>query len=225
MQDEAVTLRYFLCRALGEFRVPDGTDVLLKAATTNRDPKEQSVRLGAIEAIAVRAFNLSHLDPPQPLTTPELEPTLFRLASDDDPLVRSETAYALGQLGTPACLDRLEAMLDDAYPDARYNAAVALAHHGRAKAVATLVEMLDPSVNAGDQKAESDQVRAANHTMTATGALAAAEDLAQQCPDADLSPVVQAIKNLTLSGTNVDPHVVTAAKHTLEVLEQQSPPK
>jgi hypothetical protein len=225
VQDEAVTLRYFLCRALGEFRVPDGTDVLLKAATTNRDPKEQSIRLGAIEAIAVRAFNLAHLDPPQPLTTPELEPTLFRLASDDDPLVRSETAYALGQLGTPACLDRLEAMLDDAYPDARYNAAVALAHHGRAKAVATLVEMLDPSANASDQKAESDQVRAANRTMTATGALAAAEDLAQQSRDADLSPVVQAIKNLILNGTNVDPHIVTSAKHTLAVLEQQSPPK
>ena len=104
VQDEAVTLRYFLCRALGEFRVPDGTDVLLKAATTNRDPKEQSIRLGAIEAIAVRAFNLAHLDPPQPLTTPELEPTLFRLASDDDPLVRSETAYApraAGHTGLP----------------------------------------------------------------------------------------------------------------------------
>ena len=145
MQDEAVTLRFFLCRALGEFRVPDGIDVLLKAATTNRDPKEQSVRLGAIEAIAIRAYNLSHLDPPQPLTSPELEPTLFRLASDDDPLVRSETAYALGQIGTPASLDRLEAMLDDAYPDARFNAAIALAHHGRAKAVATLAEMLDPT--------------------------------------------------------------------------------
>ena len=116
-------------------------------------------------------------------------------------------------------------MLDDAYPDARYNAAVALAHHGRAKAVATLVEMLDPSANASDQKAESDQVRAANRTMTATGALAAAEDLAQQSRDADLSPVVQAIKNLILNGTNVDPHIVTSAKHTLAVLEQQSPPK
>src|SRR6185369_16534017 len=33
MDDESVNLRYFLCRALGEFRVHDGMDVLVKAAT------------------------------------------------------------------------------------------------------------------------------------------------------------------------------------------------
>ena len=65
MQQEAVTLRYFLCRALGEFRVPDGLNVLLKAAATNRDPREEEVRRGAIQAIAVRASNLAQLQPPQ----------------------------------------------------------------------------------------------------------------------------------------------------------------
>jgi HEAT repeat protein len=233
MQDEAVTLRYFLCRALGEFRVPDGIEVLLKAASTNRDPKEQSVRLGAIEAIAVRAYNLSHLQPPQPLASPELEPTLFRLASDDDPLVRSETAYALGQLGTPASLDRLEAMLDDAYTDARYNAAVALAHHGRAKAAATLAEMLDPTETTESQRAENAQARAANRTQALTSALSAAEELAQQNPDADMTPVIQALKKLTgaakssstdkpnVAHQTIDLQIIAAAQNALEVLERK----
>ncbi|HEY4233981.1 MAG TPA: HEAT repeat domain-containing protein, partial [Lacipirellulaceae bacterium] len=196
------------------------------------DPKEQSVRLGAIEAIAVRAFNLSHLQPPQPLANPDLEPALFRLASDDDPLVRSETAYALGQVGAPECLDRLEAMLDDAYPDARENAAVALAHHGRAKAVATLAEMLNPAESADGGQDDAAGARAANLALTMTSALAAAEDLARQNPDADLSPVIQAIKNLVgakespagdktkPASATIDPQIVAAAHHTLEVLEK-----
>jgi hypothetical protein len=59
MQEEQITLRYFLARALGEFEVPDGIGVLLKAAETNRHPSEQLVRNGALEAIAVRAYNLT----------------------------------------------------------------------------------------------------------------------------------------------------------------------
>jgi HEAT repeats len=147
--------------------------------------------------------------------------------------VRSETAYTLGQLGTPASLDRLEAMLDDAYPDARFNAAVALAHHGRAKAVATLAEMLDPTETTESQRAESAQARAANRTQTLSGALSAVEELAKQNPAADMTPVIGALKKLTSTqqppSTNkatgeppaIDPQIIAAAEHTLEVLERK----
>ena len=54
MDEQSVTLRYFLARALGEFRVDEGTDALLKAATTSRDPREAIVRRGALEALAIR---------------------------------------------------------------------------------------------------------------------------------------------------------------------------
>ncbi|MCI0492565.1 MAG: hypothetical protein L0Z07_06490, partial [Planctomycetes bacterium] len=82
-----VMLRYFLARALGEFEVHEGVDVLLETARTNRDPAEQLVRHGALEAIAVRTYNLSQLDPPRELAHPELESTLFELARDEDPLI------------------------------------------------------------------------------------------------------------------------------------------
>src|SRR5262245_32402185 len=70
---ESATLRYFLARALGEFEVTDGIDVLLKAAETKRTPNDDLVRHCAIEAIAVRAYNLQKLDPPQQLAHLQLE--------------------------------------------------------------------------------------------------------------------------------------------------------
>mgnify|MGYP002137427461 CR=1 FL=1 len=89
---------------LFEFDVQEGTDVLLKAAKTNRDPREERVRDSAIQAIAVRAYNLSKLNPPIQLATAELEPTLLQLAADTDPVIRFQTAYTLGHIGTPAAV-------------------------------------------------------------------------------------------------------------------------
>ena len=116
---EQATLRYFLARALGEFAVPDGIDALLKAAQTKDAPSDELVRHGALEAIAVRAYNLQHLDPPEQLASPDLEPTLMRLAGDGDAPIRSKTAYALGQIASPAAIERLEAMTDDPDADTR----------------------------------------------------------------------------------------------------------
>ena len=59
------------------------------------------VRRGALQALAVRAFNLSQLNPPRELADPKLEPTLFSSPTTRTPLVRSETAFTLGQIGTP----------------------------------------------------------------------------------------------------------------------------
>ncbi len=116
MDEENVNLRYFLARALGEFQVDEGTDILLKTATADRDPQEALVRRGALQALAIRAFNLSQLDPPRTLADPNLEPTLFKLATDENPLVRSETAFVLGQMGTPTALAELEKVVGDPTP-------------------------------------------------------------------------------------------------------------
>ena len=123
---QSATLRYFLACALGEFEVHDGTESLLKAAETKRTPDDELVRHGAIEAIAVRAYNLQKHDPPEALAHPELEPTLVRLSGDEDATIRSSAAYALGQLGTPAANQRLEVLVNDPDSDTRYNAAIAL---------------------------------------------------------------------------------------------------
>ena len=101
MDEGDVTLRYFLARALGEFETQSGVGVLLKAASTDRDPREQLVRTGALDALSVRAYNLRQLDPAQTLEHPDLVPTLRELARDDEQEIRLRVAFALGQIGTP----------------------------------------------------------------------------------------------------------------------------
>jgi hypothetical protein len=224
MQEEDITLRYFLARALGEFEVQDGIGALLKAAETSRDPGEQLVRHGALEAIAVRAYNLRQLDPPQELTHPDLDSTLSRLARDEDPIVRSKTAYALGQIGTPAAIERLEGMVDDPHPDTRYNAAVGLAHHGNPRAVETLAEMLDVEETAGVRGEADKRSRNFKRAVIVMNGLQAAEDLANQNPSADLSPVIEALERLaeadseTLEKAHISPRAAADARRVLDAL-------
>lgn len=228
MDNESVTLRYFLCRALGEFHVPEVLDVLLKAATTNRDPREQIVRQGAIEAIAVLTFNLQQMDPPQALDNSELEQTLTQLADDEDDSIRSTTAYALGRIGTPASLAQLEVMVDDPHADTRYNAAVALAHHGNSKAVETLAEMLDYTEMSSVREETELGDQLAKRTLIMSNAMEAAQELARTNPDADLSEITAALEKLanadeaTLQKSMINPRRArVAAQHTLEEIQKR----
>jgi hypothetical protein len=224
MADEDIAFRKYLVRALGEFDVTDGTDVLLKAAKANRNPADQKVRDAAIQAIAVRVYNLSKLDPPVQLETAELEPTLLELAADTDPVIRFQTAYALGHIGTPAAIKQLEAMVDDPDAGTRYNAAVALAHRGNIKSIDTLAEMLDMNEQAGvrDEKEEGKPFK---RTVLIVSAIDAAHALAQQSPKANLKPIVSALEQIasadkeTLQKANVSPRVVSDAKVALNMLK------
>jgi HEAT repeat protein len=229
--DEDVMLRFFICRALGEFEVQEGLDVLLLAADAKDDPAERLVRRGAIQAIAVRAHNLRQLTPPQPLDHPELEPTLLRLSAEEDPLIRTEAAYALGRIGTPACIDRLEIMVDDPYADARYNAAVALAHLGSARGVGTLAEMLEaePLASVEEELLEADEnaaVYRVNKRLTIIhNAIQGARALAAQNPSADLRPVLDALAQIVaadqdaLQAAHIPVAAVSEARRALADLQ------
>ncbi len=209
MDDDDVEFRKYLARALGEFEVQQGMDVLLKAATTNRDAREQKVRDGALQAIAVRAYNLQQLDPPQQIENSDVEPTLLRLAEDGDPLIRFQTAYALGKIGSPAAIERLEVMVDDPDTDTRYNAAVALAHRGNAKAVETLAEMLDLEEHAAARREKDDAAAPSMvRSVIVHTAIEAALALAKQNSEADLTPVVEELERLA----NAEPNVLKSAQ-------------
>lgn len=222
------TLRYFLATALGEFQVGDGVDALLKAAETNRGEDDKLVRRAAIEAIAVRAFNMQQLNPPQQLTNANLDAALVKLSQNEDPEIRLRAAFALGKLGTPAAIERLEVLVNDPNVDTRTNAAIALAHRGNAKAVETLVEMLDLSeVSREAEKTENAQGGEASFrkAVVIASAIGAAHALARQNPQADLSSVVKALEQLvaadakTLAAARVPPSVVVDAKQALELLK------
>jgi len=64
-------------------------------------------------------------------------------AQDADPGVRKMVVYALGALPGDTQVDTLRAALQDETPDVRWNAAVALARHGRNEGASVLHQMLD----------------------------------------------------------------------------------
>ena len=158
--DASITMRMFLCKALGEFYVDDSLPTLLKAARSDPD---RDVRRQAINAMAVLAGELSNLKPPQYLESDELVDTLVALGDDPDELIRSETAFALGVAATAPKADprlalELEELADDPYTDARFNAAVALARIGHPRAAAGIAEMLDAESIASSLQGEKPMV-------------------------------------------------------------------
>jgi HEAT repeat protein len=177
------------------------------------DPVEVQVRFSAIEAIATLADNrgpgsLEKNDevlevllkasrvpddttpPPPPSTDGEV--TLYRPHAE----LRAVAAYALGVVGGDQGTERLEQMLHDTYPNARYNAATGLARRGNEKCVRVLKEMLDPTneVAIKDEVNPNDQAR--KRTTVLLNGIKGALHLADANPEADLSAVDTALKEL-----------------------------
>lgn len=226
MEEEAVRFRMYLAQALGKFEVQEGVGALVKAAETNRDPAEQIVRDGAMQAIATRAYNLQQLDPPQVLTHPDLDSALARLAGDEEPVIRSRTAYALGKVGTPASIQRLEAMVGDPHPDTRYHAAMELALHGNTKAIETLAEMFDLSDLASSQEETDEGSRNNKRALIVSNAILGTRELAKRNPNADFAPLIKALDGLVsadraaLDKARISPGVVPEARRTRDELQQ-----
>jgi hypothetical protein len=199
MDDDSVKLRSFLCAALGAFHVDNGLPILLKVA---RDDTDDTVRGHAINAVAVLAEHFQTAEPPQALGGEELVETFVALANDKSDVVRSQTAYALGVLtlapdADPRLEAELEKLVEDLYPDARYNAATGLARRGSLLAVAPLVEMLDLeslSVSIKGETRPDMQTRKRNTILK--NALDAAVVIKEKNPSADLSQLRGAVEKL-----------------------------
>ncbi|HVX63392.1 MAG TPA: HEAT repeat domain-containing protein [Pirellulales bacterium] len=195
--EHEIQLRVYLCNALGEFRVPDVIDVLVKAASTERDESEAAVRFSAMKALVVYLSNAPKKDWSG---HKQLMPTILKASRDEQPLMRSTAAFALGAAGTPAARERLEAMLVDSYPDVRYNAATMLARQGDEKAVGVLAEMLDRDQASALKLEDQEQARQYKRDMILVNALRATKDLAAKSPDADLASLVGPVEKLTDDG-------------------------
>jgi hypothetical protein len=211
-----VMRRMYLCRSLGSFKVEDGLSVLLTAAMQEDDPVEVQVRFAAIEAIATLADNCGPgslatneevLDvllkasrvpddttpPPAPLLGGEV--TLYRPHAE----LRAVAAYALGVVGGERATERLEQMLHDTYPNARYNAATGLARRGNEKCAGVLKEMLDPTndVAIRDEANPNDQAR--KRTTVLLNGIKGALHLAEANPAANFAVLDASLKELAES--------------------------
>ncbi len=219
MENNPVALRIYLCRALGEFRVPDGLPVLIKGASTERDPREGDVRRAAIEGIALLAANGQA---EAFANNPALAEVLLKAAEDAEPRTRSVAAMALGVIGGPKFLDKLHVLIDDSNPDVRYNAAVRLAHLGDVAAIPVLVEMLDQEEQAGVQTEQQAEMRPFKRAVITVNALRAVNQLAEKSPTANLSELKTAVDKLLAA--EVPPDIRIEATATQAVLSGRAAP-
>jgi len=219
MQEQDVTLRQFLCKALGEFYVPTGVPALLKAATTQRETAEVHVRRAAIESLAVLAGHLQEQSPPQKLAEPELNSTLLKLSTDTDPTIRYTTAVAMGVIGGKPLVARLHELLRDENIDVRYNAALGLARQGDEAARPTLLAMLEPE-QADAMATEKDaDSQAYKRVAILSNAMRATLRLHKLNPNADVKDLTAAIEKLSETGENE--RTKLDAKTTLLELEKE----
>jgi len=193
--DNSISLRYYLCRMLGEFTIDEGLEVLLKVA---REDGERDVRREAINALAVLGNSFNRSTPPQTLAHPELVDTFLDLASDQDDLIRSQAAYAIGVFAEQQNADErltleLEKLADDLYADARYNAALSLARQGNLQAVEAVAEMFDPNAIAISIARET-ALQAFKRNTILKNALDAARLLLEKNPHLDLPEITDALK-------------------------------
>lgn len=238
-RQQDVNLRTYLCRALGEFLVPDGIAVLLVAAApTEGDADQQTyqlpVRLAALEALAVALGNArdAHLSGDWAKVPAQVEPTFitaadFRAEDSSAQLlatqVRMRGAYGLGIIGSPAALDRLERLLVDPSPDVRYNAAAGLARNGDLRAVPLLCDMLDPNVTEGVATETLTEAQPFKRAMIYQTALLAAERLVELDTQGDLAPLPEALRKFT-EAPDVPDDLRIKATELLKRLEPRTKP-
>lgn len=193
----SVDMRYFLCRALGEFRVDDGLAVLLKTA---REDKHRDVRREAIKALAVLGNTFATMEPPRELEQAELTETLLKLANDQDDLIRSETAFCLGVFSqgknaNAPLVEELKKLADDLHADTRYNAALALARSGNLHAVGVVAEMLDlDSIAISIAGEQNPRQQAFKRNIILHNALTAAVTLKGLNPQLDFPELREAVQ-------------------------------
>jgi hypothetical protein len=204
MGEDKVRLRIFLCKALGEFHVTDGLAALLRAAETQRQSAEADVRRSAIEALALLASNAG--PSAQAAAEGQMLPTLLSASRDESAQIREPAAFALGTLHADQATARLVELLGDTHANTRYNAATGLARRGNSASLEVLVEMLDVAglkLEAAESQdlteVEAAQALDFKRALVSVNGMRAAGQLAKANPQADLSSLRTAVKELLSS--------------------------
>lgn len=200
---ELVKSQVFLCRALGEFQVTDGLSVLLRAAEP-RPERALAVRCAALESLAVLASHTFWSDSPAaPIVLSMLLAATRETPEATDDLSSARLAatatFALGVVGGEAACAELRALLQDARPEVRYNAATGLARQGDEQCVPVLAEML---TSAEHSELAADTIRSdhdSTRDLLVRNAVHAALQLVATHPRAQVSTLREAMRVLLSS--------------------------
>jgi HEAT repeat protein len=175
--DDDPRVRRYLAFAIGRLDPPLPPQAVADLLKSLDDPYSE-VRLSAIWALG-SAGDASVL--------PMLQP----LYESSDAGIRKMVVYALGALPGEAQFVTLRAALQDAEPDVRWNAAIALARHGNGEGAGVLRQMLDRSyveqTVKRDVRQDEDQDPIADVMISGLRAVAALKDVSLRPPIEALS--------------------------------------
>ena len=153
--EQSETLRLYLCRALGEFSVPEAAPALVRRVNANDDdPTTQA----AIEAIAVLATNLQ-IAGRSFENRDDVVAAVLAATTSANSRVRDACGFTLGVLGGERSIDGLLRLVGDPSADVRSNAALGLARLGQPDAYDTLSEMLALEDVYLDEKTPDDKMQ------------------------------------------------------------------
>jgi HEAT repeat protein len=124
-------VRRYLALAIGRLDPPLPADAIADLTGALNDPDSET-RISVIWALGSSG---------DAAVVPRLVP--LYTAPDADAGIRKMVVYALGALPGDGQIDTLRTALQDAAPDVRWNAAVALARKGRHEGASVLKQMLD----------------------------------------------------------------------------------
>jgi len=122
-------VRQYLALTLGRLTPPLPADARQLLVEALDDPDSQT-RISAIWALGSTRDGA-------------IAPDISRMYESEDPGVRKMAVYALGSMPPDAGNDTLMKALGDAEADVQWNAAIALARHGRHEGIPVLGRMLD----------------------------------------------------------------------------------
>jgi HEAT repeat protein len=122
-------VRRYLALAIGRLDPPLPQSAVA-ALTSALDGADDETRISVIWALGSSG-------------DPAVAERLIPLYASTDGGIRKMVVYALGALPGETQLPTLETALTDAAPDVRWNAALAMARHGRSEGVPVIREMLD----------------------------------------------------------------------------------
>jgi HEAT repeat protein len=192
-------VRRYLALAIGRLD-PPLPDAAIADLTQALDDPDSQTRISVIWALGSSG---------DAAVVPRLVP--LYTAPDTDPGIKKMIVYALGALPGDTQIDTLRTALQDSTPDVRWNAAVALARHGRSEGTTVLREMLDRAyverTVKRDVRQDDDQDPIADVMISGIRAAAAIKD-------ASLKPAIE-----TLSHEDRSMKVRQAALEALKVIE------
>ena len=221
-----VKLRIFVCKCLGEFEIDSGLSALLNAAQQTNNANDLVIALTAVESVAVLMSNLD--ESVRAENYDRIVETLLAASNEqavnpDYALLvnqlRSAAGFALGVAGGDKAIQRLVSMLDDAYPNARFNAAIGLARYGKLESTAVLLEMLDPG-NTAITNGEPEGSHAFKRSVVITNAIRAVVSLSEFHQTGELSDLIDAMRNLDSSEKVVSQTKLVAKDAVVKIIKK-----